>query len=114
MKFDQNLEPVRVALASYDVRELRVQRRYLEDQDVPLACDCYQRGWALLDELRRHGSYDVVVLSSQLEDMDEGQFIQQMRQLDHKPLLLLSGIKNCHTISSNCLQRDDSYYMRCV
>lgn len=93
MKFDQNLEPVRVALASYDVRELRVQRRYLEDQDVPLACDCYQRGWALLDELRRHGSYDVVVLSSQLEDMDEGQFIQQMRQLDHKPLLLLSGIK---------------------
>lgn len=62
-------------------------------------------------ELRRHGSYDVVVLSSQLEDMDEGQFIQQMRQLDHKPLLLLSGIKNCHTISSNCLQRDDSYYM---
>lgn len=111
MKFDQNLEPVRVALASYDVRELRVQKRYLEDQDVPLACNCYQRGWALLDELRRHGRYDVVVLSSQLEDMDEGQFIQQMRQLDHKPLLLLSGIKNCHTISSNCLQRDDSYYM---
>lgn len=31
MKFDQNLEPVRVALASYDVRELRVQKRYLED-----------------------------------------------------------------------------------
>ena len=71
MKFDQNLEPVRVALASYDVRELRVQKRYLEDQDVPLACDCYQRGWALLGELRRHSSYDVVVLSSQLEDMDE-------------------------------------------
>ena len=71
---------------------------------MPLACDCYRRRWALLDELHRHGSYDVVVLSSQLEDMDEGQFIQQRRRWHYKPLLLLSGIKNCHTISSKLLQ----------
>lgn len=111
MNIDRNQEPVRVALASYDVRELRVQRRYLEDQNVPVVCDCFQKGWALLDALRRPGSYDVVVLGSQLEDMDEGQFLQQMRLLDHKPLLLLSGAKDYPAISSNCLQRDESYYM---
>lgn len=111
MNIDRNQEPVRVALASYDVRELRVQKRYLEEQDVPLVCDCYQKGWDLLDALRCPGSFDVVVLGSQLEDMDEAEFIRQMRQLDHKPLLLLSGTKNRHTIRANCLQRDESYYM---
>ena len=80
---------LQVALASYDRKELRVQQQYLEEQDAALECTCFRSGAALLRELRQTAKYDVVVLCSELEDMSGMEFVLRLRQLDHKPLLLL-------------------------
>ena len=80
---------LQVALASYDRKELRVQQQYLEEQDAALECTCFRSGAKLLRELRQAEKYDVVVLCSELEDMSGMEFVLRLRQLDHKPLLLL-------------------------
>lgn len=43
---------LRVALVSYDERELRVRKNYLEEQNPALSCICFSRGKTLLQELR--------------------------------------------------------------
>ena len=58
-----------VALLSYDEREIRVRKNYLEEQNPAICCVCFHSGEELLRELRQQRSVDIVVLSSQLEDM---------------------------------------------
>ena len=80
---------LRIALASYDPRELRVQKNYLQEQTLALECSCYRSGRRLLEQIRCRRPIDVVVLNSELEDMNDLEFIRQLRRLDRKPLLML-------------------------
>ena len=61
---------MRVALMSYDERELRVRKFYLEEQSRTISCTCFQSGEPVLEALRKAWCFDVLVLSGQLEDMD--------------------------------------------
>lgn len=89
MSSDQKNGMLQIALASYDPGELRVQKNYLEEQNASLVCTGYRQGAQLLEQLRRGTQYDVIVLCSQLEDMSGGEFVEKLRVLDNKPLLML-------------------------
>lgn len=80
---------LQIVLASYDPKELRVQRNYLKEESDEVECLCFQTGHSLLQALRTAPSYDLVVLCSQLADMDRLSFLQQFQQLDHCPRLFL-------------------------
>ena len=76
---------------SYDEREIRVRKNYLEEQNPAICCVCFHSGEELLRELRQQRSVDIVVLSSQLEDMDGYEFLKRLNSLHNRPLLLLQG-----------------------
>lgn len=58
----------RVALASYDPREMRVWTRYLEERNPAIRCTGYRSSQPLLERLEQ-GDVDVLVLGGRLEDM---------------------------------------------
>lgn len=89
MSEGQDVKRLNVALANYDPRELRVQKRYLEEQSSYIHCCGYQNGQELLEELRKTRHYDVIVLGSRLEDMDEMEFLVALRRITPIPPLLL-------------------------
>lgn len=60
---------LQVALASYDLKELRVQKRYLQEQGTAIDCTCFCSGEKLLAQLRQGVRYDAVVLCSELTDL---------------------------------------------
>lgn len=64
----------RVALASYDPREMRVWTRYLEERNPAIRCTGYRSSRPLLERLEQ-GDVDVLVLGGRLEDMDSIQFL---------------------------------------
>lgn len=102
---------LRVALASYDPRALRVQKRFLEEQCSFLRCTGYRRGWELLERLRQGSCYDVIVLGSQLEDMDEAEFLTHLRHTAVRPLLLLFGEGRHSENALSCLRADGGCYI---
>lgn len=59
---------LQVALASYDLKELRVQKRYLQEQGTAIDCTCFCSGEKLLAQLRQGVRYDAVVLCSELKE----------------------------------------------
>lgn len=69
MDNERTADVLQVALASYDRKELRVQKNYLEEQNPVLACTCFLNGHKLLQELQQGHNFDIVVLCSQMEDM---------------------------------------------
>ena len=79
---------LQVALASYDLRELRVQKRYLQEQGTAIVCTCFCSGEKLLAQLRQGVRYDAVVLCSELMDLSAEQFVRQLYQLKERPTLL--------------------------
>lgn len=111
MSDELNVKNMRVALANYDPRELRVQKLYLEEQCAFIECAGFSRGHELLEQLRRGEEYDVIVLGSQLEDMDETEFIAHLRQLKSRPLLLLFGEGHHSENTLSCLRADGSCYI---
>ena len=98
---------LQIALGSYDRKELRVQKNYLQEQGAALACTCFQSGSRLLDELRQGHRYDVVILCSQLEDMSGLEFMMQIRELDQKPLVMLFDEGKRRNDSAICLESAD-------
>ena len=46
---------LQVALASYDLKELRVQKRYLQEQGTAIDCTCFCSGEKLLAQLQTEG-----------------------------------------------------------
>ena len=53
MDNERTADVLQVALASYDRKELRVQKNYLEEQNPVLACTCFLNGHKLLQELQQ-------------------------------------------------------------
>lgn len=82
---------LQVALASYDLRELRVQKRYLQEQGTAIVCTCFCSGEKLLAQLRQGVRYDAVVLCSELTDLSAEQFVRQLYQLKERPTLLVQS-----------------------
>lgn len=72
---------LQVALASYDLRELRVQKRYLQEQGTAIVCTCFCSGEKLLAQLRQGVRYDAVVLCSELTDLSAEQFVRQLYRM---------------------------------
>lgn len=107
----RHIVKLRVALVSYDERELRVRKNYLEEQNPALSCICFSRGKTLLQELRQGRSIDVVVLSNQLEDMDGYEFINRLNSLRSRPLLLLQGDGWYGEATATCLRSNGESYL---
>ena len=82
---------LQVALASYDLKELRVQKRYLQEQGTALACTCFYSGEKLFAQLQQGVHYDAVVLCSELPDMSKEQFVSRLYQLKERPVLLVQS-----------------------
>ena len=81
MSFEEQQEAVwRVALASYDPREMRVWMRYLEECNPAIRCTGYRTSQTLLRRLEQ-GDVDVLVLGGRLEDVDSIQFLPRLRGL---------------------------------
>lgn len=111
MNVELDVPELYVALANYDTRELRVQKRFLEEQCKFIHCSSYRSGQELLEALRQGIPCDVVVLSGQLEDMDESELIAHLCRLTSKQLLLLFGEERHKESSLSCLRTDGSCYI---
>ena len=95
---------LRVALASYDLKELRVQKRYLQEQGSAIECTCFCSGEKLLQRLQQGARCDAVVLCSELADMSMEQFVRQLYQLKERPVLLVqcAGRRRAAVLPEGC------------
>ena len=100
----------RVALASYDPREMRVWTRYLEERNPAIRCTSYRSSRTLLERLEQ-GDVDVLVLGGRLEDMDSIQFLPRIRGLDRKPLVLLRDDGRNERSAVESLSQEDACYL---
>lgn len=75
---------LRVALASYDVHQLRVWHQYIAEQSAEILCSEYRSGEELLQSLKQGRNTEVVVLGGPLEDMDSREFLERMSRLPQK------------------------------
>ena len=60
-----------VALLSYDEREIRVRKNYLEEQNPAICCVCFHSGEELLRELRQRYGLPVIVVSARTHEGDK-------------------------------------------
>lgn len=100
----------RVALASYDPREMRVWTRYLEERNPAIRCTGYRNSRTLLERLEQ-GDVDVLVLGGRLEDMDSIQFLPKIRGLARKPLVLLRDDGRNEKSAVESLSQEDACYL---
>ena len=110
MPGERDAENLRVALMSYDDRELRIRKFYLEEQSTIIRCPCFQSGEPVLQALRQERCFDVLVLSSQLEDMDSLTFLEKLNRLPSHPPLLLQGDGWTDDITAAHLQPGSRFY----
>ena len=101
MESEHTAKTLQIALGSYDRKELRVEKNYLQEQSPALECTCFQNAYALhdtkciqnggrlLEQLRQGRQFDVVILCSQLEDMSGLEFLMNIRSMDPKPNVVL-------------------------
>ena len=107
---EQRFSRLYIALASYDERELRVRKNYLEERNPAIVCICFTSGEALLRELKEQ-KIDVVVLSNQLDDMDGHEFMERLNTLRNHPLLLLQGDGWYGDTTAACLRPSGRNYL---
>ena len=80
MKDNPSGAGMRIAMASYDIRELRVHLKYFAGQDGFALCQSYQSGSELLRALEAGAAFDVILLGRQLADMNAAEFISRFRR----------------------------------
>lgn len=83
-------KPLKIALASYDRKELRVQKHYLEEEGAPISCTCFLSGERLFRCLQQDHSFDVAILCNEMEDMTGLEFMEHIRALEQRPVLRCS------------------------
>ena len=66
MESEHTAKTLQIALGSYDRKELRVEKNYLQEQSPALECTCFQNGGRLLEQLRQGRQFDVVILCSHI------------------------------------------------
>ena len=102
---------LRVALASYDVHQLRVWHQYIVEQSAEILCSEYRGGEELLQSLKQGRNTEVVVLGGPLEDMDSREFLERMSRLPQKPLLLLQDNARRERTAVSSLSPDGPCYL---
>lgn len=102
---------LRVALASYDVHQLRVWHQYIAEQSAEILCSEYRSGEELLQSLKQGRNTEVVVLGGPLEDMDSREFLERMGRLPQKPLLLLQDNARRERTAVSSLSPDGPCYL---
>ena len=80
---------LQIALGSYDRKELRVQKNYIQEQCAGTECTCFQNGSRLLEQLQQGRRFDAVILCSQLEDMSGLEFLTELRTTEARPPVLM-------------------------
>ena len=103
---------LKIAVASYDRRELRVQKHYLEEEGPFISCSCFQSGERLLRELQQENAFDVVILCSEMEDMTGLEFLMNARKLEHPPILLV--FDEAHRNNDSALYMETENGMICL
>ena len=80
---------LQIALGSYDRKELRVQKNYIQEQCAGSECTCFQNGSRLLEQLQQGRRFDAVILCSQLEDMSGLELLTELRTTEARPPVLM-------------------------
>ena len=80
---------LQIALGSYDRKELRVQKNYIQEQCAGSECTCFQNGSRLLEQLQQGQRFDAVILCSQLEDMSGLELLTELRTTEARPPVLM-------------------------
>ena len=80
---------LQIALGSYDRKELRVQKNYIQEQCAGTECTCFQNGSRLLEQLQQGRRFDAVILCSQLEDMSGLELLTELRTTEARPPVLM-------------------------
>lgn len=93
---------LRVALASYDVHQLRVWHQYIAEQSAEILCSEYRSGEELLQSLKQGRNTEVVVLGGPLEDMDSREFLERMSRPAAKAAAPAAG--QCPAGKNRCVQ----------
>ena len=106
------LRTLKIAIASYDRKELRVQKHYLEEEGPFIGCTCFQSGERLLRELQGENTFDVVILCSEMEDMTGLEFLMNARKLEHQPILLI--FDEAHRNNDSALYMETDNGMICL
>ena len=109
MESEHTAKTLQIALGSYDRKELRVEKNYLQEQSPALECICFQNGGRLLEQLRQGRQFDVVILCSQLEDMSGLEFLMNIRSMDPKPNVVLFDEGRRQNTSAICLESGDGF-----
>lgn len=109
MESENTAKTLQIALGSYDRKELRVQKNYLQEQCTGLQCTCFQNGSRLLEQLRQGRRFDAVILCSQLEDMSGLEFLMKIRTMEAKPVVLMFDEGRRQNDSAICLESGDGF-----
>ena len=110
MDNDRMFKPLKIALASYDRKELRVQKRYLEEEGASITCTCFLSGARLFQRLQQDHSFDVAILCSEMEDMTGLEFMMNIRSLEQRPVLLLFNEERRNNDSALCMETEDGVF----
>ena len=100
----------RIALASYDRKELRVQKHYLEEEGAPISCTCFLSGERLFRCLQQDHSFDVAILCNEMEDMTGLEFMEHIRALEQRPVLLLFNEARRNNESALCMETEEGIF----
>ena len=110
MDNDRMFKPLKIALASYDRKELRVQKHYLEEEGAPISCTCFLSGERLFRCLQQDHSFDVAILCNEMEDMTGLEFMEHIRALEQRPVLLLFNEARRNNESALCMETEEGIF----
>lgn len=111
MKYEQNGQGIRIALASFDLRELRAEGNFLALSGGFSVCGCYQYGAQLLADLQAGRACDVVLLDDALRDMDAAEFDRAFYSMDlpRRPVLVSFSSRYQRKNAGPALQPEEKY-----
>lgn len=111
VKNGQKGRGLRLAMASFDMRELRVSGNYFTQYGSFSLCRGYQYGRQLLEDLQAGQEYDAILLDDRLRDMDAPEFHRAFSSMDlpRRPILITidSGVQRKDVAA--ILQPEENY-----
>ncbi len=110
MDIERTTKALQVALASYDRKELRVQKHFLEEQSLSAGCTCFRSGSKLLMMLQQGCLFDVVIICGELEDMSGLEFVMKVRRLEHHPMVLIFDDGRRRNESALCVESGNGIF----
>lgn len=110
MDNERTVKTLKVALASYDRKELRVRKNFLEEQNSSMVCTCFRSGARLLQAMQQEELFDVVILCSELEDMNSLEFVMHVRRMETHPMVMILDENRRRNESALCVENEDGIF----